>query len=53
MFRLPAFVDIFRAMTKASPLFAHAIPWRPMAFSLVLATVLFVVTLKIVQAREY
>jgi hypothetical protein len=53
MFRLPASVDIFRAMTKASPLFAHAIPWGPMGFSLLLAAVLFLVTLKVVQAREY
>ena len=53
MFRLPAFVDIFRAMTKASPLIAHAIPWGPMGFSLVLAVILFLVTLKIVQTREY
>jgi len=52
-FRLPADVDIFRAMTKSSPLFAHTIPWGPMGFSLLLAVILFLVTLMIVQRREY
>jgi hypothetical protein len=50
---LPAFADIFRAMGKGSPVIAHAMPWSAMGFSLGLSALLFVVALKIAQAREY
>lgn len=51
--KLPAYADIFRAMGPDSPLFAHAIPWNAMAFSLALAAVFFFVAFKIAQRREY
>jgi len=50
---LPASANIFRAMGEGSPLLAHTMPWTAMAFSLVLAAILFFAALKIVQAREY
>lgn len=49
----PASINIFQAMGKDSPLFTHAMPWAPMAFSLTLAALLFFAALKIVQSREY
>jgi hypothetical protein len=50
---LPASANIFQAMGEGSPLFAHAMPWTAMTFSLSLAAILFLAALKIVQAREY
>jgi hypothetical protein len=50
---LPVSTDIFQAMGKASPLFAHTMPWPAMEFSLVLAAILFFAALKVVQIREY
>jgi hypothetical protein len=50
---VPAFANIFRAMTEGSPLIAHSIPWTTIAFSLSLAVVLFCVALKVVRTREY
>jgi hypothetical protein len=50
---LPAFTDIFRVMSKGSPLISHTMPWNAMGFSVALAAVLFFAALKIVQAREY
>jgi hypothetical protein len=51
--RVPAFVNIFRAMGEGSPLLAHTMPWSTMAFSLVLSMVLFLAAMKIARAREY
>lgn len=50
---LPASVDIFSAVGKASPLIAHTIPWSTMAFSAVVSLVLFFAAWKVAQAREY
>lgn len=51
--RLPAPMNIVRAMGEGSPLIAHTMPWAAMAFSLGLAAVLFAAALKAVQSREY
>jgi hypothetical protein len=52
--RLPASVNLVRAMMgESSPLVAHAIPWMPMLFSLVLAAIFSLGALKIVRLREY
>jgi hypothetical protein len=50
---LPAYVDIFSAVGKASPLIAHTIPWSTMAFSAVVSLALFFAAWKVAQAREY
>ena len=50
---MPDSVNIFRAMGEGSPLVAHSIPWAEIAVSTGLAAVLFFVSLKIVQQREY
>ena len=50
---LPSFVDIFGGMGKGSPLIAHTMPWNAIAFSVLLAVVLFFVALRVVRAREY
>ncbi len=52
-FPLPAFADILRALGDGSPLITHIMPWTTIAFSLVLAAILFLAALKIVQTREY
>lgn len=51
--RVPAFIDIFRGMSKGSPLISHTIPWGAMGFSVGLAAVLLFAALKVAQAREY
>ena len=50
---LPPFIDIFRAMGSASPIFTHTLPWVAMAGSLGISVILFLAALKIVQTREY
>ncbi|HTH54027.1 MAG TPA: hypothetical protein VL495_08760 [Edaphobacter sp.] len=50
---LPASTNIFHAMREGSPVLAHTMPWTAMAFSLVLAAMLFFAALKIVRIREY
>lgn len=50
---LPAGVDVFRAMGQGSPLYAHAMPWEPMAFSVGLGAALLFAALKIARVREY
>lgn len=51
--RIPAPVNIFQAIGDGSPVLAHTMPWRAMAFALGLAAVLFFAALKVVQRREY
>jgi len=51
--RLPGFLDIFRGMGKASPLFTHTVPWGSVAFSTLSAVVLFFASAKVLEAREY
>lgn len=50
---MPASVNIFRAMSDASPIFTHTMPWTAMAFSMGLAAILFFAALKVARAREY
>jgi hypothetical protein len=40
-------------MGKGSPLNGHTMPWTAMAFALMLASVFFFGTLKMVRTREY
>ena len=51
--RLPAQLNLFRAMTDHSPLETHAMPWAAMALSAGSAVILFLAALKIVRVREY
>jgi hypothetical protein len=51
--RLPPFLNVFRAVGDSSPLFTHTLPWVSMGISLTVAAILFLVALKVVQAREY
>jgi hypothetical protein len=50
---LPASMNIFRAMGNGSPLFTHTLPWTTLAFSLGFAAILFIVSSRVVQVREY
>jgi ABC-type transport system involved in multi-copper enzyme maturation permease subunit len=50
---VPAGLDLFRPLTANSPLATHILPWSGMAMSVVMAAILFGVSLKIVQLREY
>ncbi len=50
---LPPFLDIFHGMGKGSPLIAHTMPWSAIAFSILLAGVLFFAALRVLRAREY
>jgi hypothetical protein len=50
---LPAFADIVRAVGENSPLIAHTMPYATMAFSVVLAAILFGAAVKIARTREY
>jgi ABC-2 type transport system permease protein len=50
---LPPFINIFRAMGSASPLFTHALPWASIATSLVASAALFLVAAKVLEMREY
>ena len=49
----PPSLDIFRAMTDASPLITHALPWTAMGISIGVAGVFFLMALKVVETREY
>jgi hypothetical protein len=50
---LPASINIFRAMGEGSPLIVHTMPWAALGWSVALAGVMFLVALKVAQAREY
>jgi hypothetical protein len=50
---LPAWANIFRAITDDSPLVAHSVPWLAMALALGMCGVFFFAAMKIVQTREY
>jgi len=50
---VPPSLNIFRAMGIGSPLITHALPWATMGVSLGVAALLFLVALRVVQAREY
>jgi len=50
---LPSFINIFRAMGPASPLFTHALPWASIATSLVASAALILVAAKVLEMREY
>ena len=43
----------FRAMTDASPLITHALPWTAMGISIGIAGIFFMVALRVVETREY
>jgi len=50
---MPAVLDLFRPLTTDSPLVTHAFPWSGMGISVALAAILFCLSMKIVQLREY
>lgn len=50
---LPPFLNIFRAMGPASPLFTHALPWASIGISLVASAALFLFAAKVLEMREY
>ncbi|MBV9182736.1 MAG: hypothetical protein JO356_15605 [Acidobacteria bacterium] len=50
---LPESANIFRAMGESSPLFTHSLPWTTMGFSLAVAAVLFLISMRVVERREY
>jgi len=50
---VPHPLDLFRPLTTDSPLATHVLPWSGMGISVVLAAILFCLSMKIVQLREY
>src|SRR5262249_8146432 len=50
---LPQSFDAFLLVSRASPLITHAMPWTAMATLLVLSAMLLLISIKIVQWREY
>ena len=52
-FGLPSSVNIFGFSTDASPLLTHHLPWPAMALSLIASTMLFLVTVRVVNQHEY
>lgn len=50
---VPPALDLFRPITTASPLLTHAFPWSGMGLSVAAAAILFCLSVKIVQLREY
>lgn len=52
-FSVPPALDLFGPITTASPLVTHVLPWSGMGLSVAAAAILFCLSLKIVQLREY
>ena len=50
---LPAYLDVFRGMGKGSPLMAHTTPWSTVVFSMLLATAILFLALRVLRTREY
>lgn len=50
---IPPALNIFQAIGTASPLITHTMPWATMGVSVGASVVLFLIALKIVQARQY
>jgi len=50
---VPAALDLFRPLTTDSPMVTHVFAWSGMALSLAIAAILFCLSMKIVQLREY
>ena len=50
---VPAGLDLFRPLTTDSPMVTHVFAWTGMAISLALTAILFCLSMKIVQLREY
>jgi|SRR5215831_610212 len=50
---IPPRFNVFRAMGSDSPLFAHVFPWTTMSLAVCLTAVLFLVSMKFIQAHEY
>ena len=50
---VPAALDLFRPLTTDSPMVTHVFAWTGMAISLALTAILFCLSMKIVQLREY
>ena len=50
---LPQSLDVFLLVSRASPLITHTMPWIAMATLLVLSAMLLLISVKIVQWREY
>jgi hypothetical protein len=46
-------LNVFKALEQRAPLITHTIPWPAMGMSLAISLVLFLVTLRIVQTREF
>jgi hypothetical protein len=51
--RVPALLNVFRAMGADSPLFTHTLPWATMGVAIVGAAILFSVASVVVRGREY
>ncbi len=52
-FPLPPSLDGFLVLSKASPLITHTLPWIAMATLLALSAMLLLISIKIVEWREY
>ena len=50
---VPQALDLFRPLSTESPLATHVLPWSGMGISVVLTAILFCLSMKIVQLREY
>jgi hypothetical protein len=50
---LPPWLDAFLVLSRASPLVTHTMPWIAMATLLALSTMLLLISIRIVQWREY
>ena len=50
---LPASLDGFLVLSRASPLITHTMPWIALSILLALSAMLLLISMKIVQWREY
>jgi hypothetical protein len=50
---LPGWLDGFLVLSRASPLVTHTLPWVGMATLLALSAMLLLISIKIIQSREY
>jgi hypothetical protein len=51
--RVPASLNIFRAMGQNSPLFTHSLPWGTMGIALSVALILCSIAFQAIRTREY
>lgn len=50
---LPPSLDAFLVLSRASPLITHTMPWMAMAMLLALSAMLLLISVRIVESREY